>query len=70
MKILELKEIRENLRRGDYKVIAEISECSLETVRAIIQDRRSGLTDLGQKVIQVASAIVNKRLELQEEYKK
>lgn len=69
MKKLDLDILEENFRTGDYKVISEILDCGKGTVRDVLKGRRSSETILGNKIVEVASSIVLKRLELQEEFK-
>lgn len=59
---MEIEDIKKNLRNGDYREIAELANCSKELVEAIFNNRRNHDTKKGRKVVEVAQALAEDRI--------
>lgn len=68
-KTLKIKEIRQKIKHGDRRRIAEVVGCSLRTVNAILLEERNANTPTGEKIIKVANQMIAQHENLIKEYK-
>jgi hypothetical protein len=62
--MLNLAEIKNDLRPGDPQTIFEMTEIPMPTIRAILRGARNAATERGQEVLKAAKKITDTRKEL------